>query len=77
VRFLLDENLSPLVSGLLIAASHDSVHVRDLGMSGAVDRVVLERANQEGRVVISADTDFGQLLAESGASGPSVVIFRS
>jgi predicted nuclease of predicted toxin-antitoxin system len=76
VRFLLDENLSPLVCGPLIASGHEAVHVRDLGLSGAPDRVVLERADQDGRVVISSDTDFGQLLARSGASAPSVIMFR-
>jgi predicted nuclease of predicted toxin-antitoxin system len=76
VRLLLDENLSPLVCGPLIASGHDAVHVRDLGLSGAPDRVVLERADQDGRVVISSDTDFGQLLARPGASAPSVIMFR-
>jgi predicted nuclease of predicted toxin-antitoxin system len=52
------------------------VHVRDLGLSGAGDPVVLARATSERRTVLSADTDFGQLLAQSGASRPSVVIFR-
>lgn len=46
-------------------------------MLGASDEEVLARARAEGRVIVSADADFGFLLADSGATGPSVVLLRS
>lgn len=46
MRFLLDENLSPLLTELLAAAGHDAVPVRDIGMSSAPDPIVLDRAPQ-------------------------------
>jgi predicted nuclease of predicted toxin-antitoxin system len=76
MRLLLDENLSPALSGFLAAAGHDVVHVRDRGLTSARDDVVLAVAASEERVLISADTDFGTLLARSGASKPSVVLIR-
>ena len=76
MRFLLDENLSPLLAEALTAAGHDTIHVRDLGLLTAADRVVLERARTESRVLISADTDFGELLAVSGATLPSIILLR-
>lgn len=76
MRLLLDENLSPAMAGFLIAAGHEVVHVRDRGLTSASDDVVLALAVAEERVLISADTDFGTLLARSGASRPSVVLIR-
>jgi hypothetical protein len=35
VKFLVDENLSPLVAELLTDAGHDAVHIRDLQVAGA------------------------------------------
>ena len=42
----------------------------------AADPVVLAAALSQGRVLLTLDTDFGALLALSGARQPSVVLFR-
>lgn len=76
MKFLIDNNLSPLLADVLKAAGHDAVHVRDLGLQAAPDAVVLERADVGGQVLISADTDFGGLLSRSQADGPSVILIR-
>lgn len=76
MRFLLDNNLSPRLTGLLATAGHEVSHVRDIGLGSAPDWVVLERARSEARVLISADTDFGTILARTGAASPSFMLIR-
>jgi len=76
MRFLIDNNLSPLLAERLKAAGHDALHVRDVGLQAATDSVVLERARTDDRVLISADTDFGSLLARSHAMRPSILLIR-
>lgn len=76
MRFLVDASLSPAVAVLLTEAGHDTVHVRDaLGLK-APDLEILEHAAAEGRVIVAADTDFGELLARRGVNRPSLVLFR-
>ena len=45
-------------------------------MQQAGDAEILERAREEGRVMVSADTDFGAILAAQEAAHPSFVLFR-
>jgi predicted nuclease of predicted toxin-antitoxin system len=76
VRFLIDNALSPQLARQLSEAGHDAVHVRDLGIQHVSDEEIFERAERDGRVVVSADTDFGTLLASRRQRSPSVVLFR-
>lgn len=76
MRFLVDNNLSPALAEILRAAGHDVSHLREIGLQAAKDEVVLARADAEQRVLLSADTDFGALLARSGAKFPSVLLIR-
>lgn len=76
MRFLLDQNPSPQSVALLNVAGHDAIHVRHVELSAASDDAVLRFAVETDRVLISGDTDFGELLARSNASSPSVLLLR-
>ncbi len=45
-------------------------------MSRATDREILEYAVQDQRIVLTSDTDFGELLAMSNAALTSAVLLR-
>jgi predicted nuclease of predicted toxin-antitoxin system len=76
VRFLLDECLAPRMATLLRGAGHDCAHVYELSLGGQPDEQVMALAASENRILISADTDFGELLATSPVLAPSVILLR-
>jgi predicted nuclease of predicted toxin-antitoxin system len=78
MRFLVDANLSFRVATLLSGEGFESIHVGDVDLLTATDQAILDYAAANGLVIISADSDFGELLAVSRAAvRPSVVLLRS
>jgi len=76
VKFLVDLNLSPHLARRLLEADQDAVHCADLELFAATDERILAVARDEARVVVSADADFGTILARTRASSPSLILVR-
>ena len=76
MRFLTDNALSPVVAEGLRQEDHDAIHVRDLGLAAADDETIFDHADRDQRVIVSADTDFGTILAMRNTVRPSVILFR-
>lgn len=63
MRFLVDNALSPAVALKLNENGYDAQHVRERKMSAVTDEEIFNLAGTEDRTIVSADTDFGTLLA--------------
>jgi predicted nuclease of predicted toxin-antitoxin system len=62
--------------GVATAAGHDCAHVYELGLGGLPDEQIMARADRKQRILVSADTDFGELLANAPVLAPSVILLR-
>ena len=76
MKLLLDQGCPRSAAGLLRDVGVDTLHVGEIGMAAAADSVILLRAFEEERVVVTLDADFHLLLALNEAIAPSVVRIR-
>jgi len=76
VKFLADMGISPDTVTWLQSQGYDAVHLHEQGLDRLSDAEILEKARNEGRIVLTHDLDFAQLLALSKATSPSVIVLR-
>ncbi len=76
MKFLADMGVSPVTVLELRQQGYNAVHLNEQGLERLPDSEILEKARQEQRIVLTFDLDFGELLAISSESLPSVIIFR-
>lgn len=76
MKFLADMGISQTTVHWLKEQGFEVVHIRDINMHRSLDSEILAKAKKDNRIVLTCDLDFGALLATSGESYPSVVIFR-
>jgi predicted nuclease of predicted toxin-antitoxin system len=73
-KFLLDADMPRSSAGVIRALGFDVEDVRDLGMSYAEDREIIEYSHKTGRVVVTRDLDFGDVLRYP--NHPGAIILR-
>jgi predicted nuclease of predicted toxin-antitoxin system len=76
LKFLIDMPLAARMAVQLRAAGHDAVHLREQGLGRLADEEIFAKAVMEGRIIVTADLDFGSILARAGSSTVSVIVFR-
>lgn len=76
MNFLLDVGISPRLGALLELDGHAFRYVPQHFSNRLSDSEILEIARHADEVIITHDLDFGKLLAFSGHTVPSVILFR-
>lgn len=76
MRFLADMGVSYTVVLALRDAGHDVVHLRDEGLQRLPNGEIFTKAEREGRIVLTFDLDFAEIVASLPSSQTSVIVFR-
>jgi predicted nuclease of predicted toxin-antitoxin system len=77
MKVLVDMNLSPDWTHFLGASGYETVHWSDVGPTHATDHELMRWAIANDHIVLTADLDFGAILAMTQGTKPSVVQVRS
>jgi len=60
MRFLADMGISPQSVAFLQGLGYDAVHLHARGLDRLEDSSVLDKAREEGRILLTHDLDFGE-----------------
>jgi predicted nuclease of predicted toxin-antitoxin system len=77
MRIVVDMNLTPDWVSFFATQGIEACHWGGIGDPRASDDLVIAWARDRGWWVFTNDLDFGALLAQAGAHGPSVVQIRT
>lgn len=76
MKIIVDMCLSPKFAEALGAAGFQARHWSTIGAGDAPDATIFDFARRDGAVILTADLDFGTLLAATRSGQPSVVQLR-
>jgi predicted nuclease of predicted toxin-antitoxin system len=76
VKFLIDECTGKRLAIMLKNAGYDVVFVGDWKHSASDDEV-LRKANEEGRILITDDKDFGELVFRLRKPSSGIILIRT
>lgn len=77
MKIKLDENIGQRGVGLLRAAGHDVMTTTDQDLGGAQDEILFRVCAEEGRVLITLDHDFGQVLRFPPEQSAGLIILEA
>src|SRR3989338_5162939 len=76
IKFLSDENIAPTLIKAIRKKGFNVKDIKEENMFGASDDEILKMANKEGRVVISHDKDFANLINNRLLTHKGVILLR-
>ena len=76
MKFLADMGIAWRIVEWLRQHNHNAVHLRELNLHRMPDIEIFAKAEQEKRIILTFDLDFGEIVAASGKQIPSIITFR-
>jgi predicted nuclease of predicted toxin-antitoxin system len=76
MEFKVDENLPVEVADLLRQVGYDAVTVFEQHLEGSPDSDIASVCHEEGRALITLDTDFADIRAYPPAQFPGLIVLR-
>ena len=76
MRFLADMGISQEVVTWLRKQGHEATHLRDEGLQRLENGAIFIKAIHETRIILTWDLDFTEIVALSGRTQVSAVVFR-
>lgn len=76
MKFLLDANMPRSTRAALAQRGHDVVDLRDILPPATSDPVIYDLAKREGRLLITRDHDFLNILLYPPAQTPGIIVVK-
>ena len=73
---LTDENIDPDIRVLLRENGFDVLDIKESGLQASTDIEIIRLGNQEGRVIMTEDRDFCQIIFTQNPEFTGVIYFR-
>lgn len=75
MRLMIDAQLPPRLARRLRELGHDAIHISEIGLAAAIDKVVWDAAVERNAALLTKDQDFAVARAVA-AKGPAIVWIR-
>lgn len=76
VKFLIDEILPLSIVTIATSRGHDAVHARDAGLRGRDDAAIAQAAQNDGRALVTMDSDFADIRTYPPGRFSGVVVLN-
>lgn len=76
MKFLTDENIAKSVVNSLRKAGFNVKDIKEENLQGTSDKNILNLANNENRIIITHDKDFGNILYSQNIPHKGIILIR-
>ena len=75
MKFIVDECVGPFVANWLKQNGYDVISIHD-DLPGIDDELIIDKAIKEGRIIITSDKDFGDIVFKDKKDHNGIVLLR-